>query len=235
MTATAVRAHRASDRLDVRNAARTVGLLAAAALLVAFGFETGRLLAPPPSPADPISYVHGIPVGVVHSPGGALAAADSYVLVEQESVEQNPPREGRLIAIDDAPSYRAADARSAAEIRSEDRAGMAFLAHGGRSFAFVGARRLDYYGGSAAQVTTWRTQIFWGAGEPRTPTQAWGLDQTSLEWSSGRWLVTRNITLQDSAPAPALTAQSDPSNTAAPLFASQLAGFAPPSYDGATQ
>lgn len=218
-----------------RLSARAVGLVLVAALLAAVGFAVGRLLAPPPTGAGPIAYVDGIPIGIAHSPSGALAAADNYVLVEQESVEQSPLREDKLIATDDAPSYRAEDARSAMAIRTQDRGGMAFLARGGRSFTFIGARRLDYYSGSAAQVTTWRAGVFWGAAEPRTPTQSWGIDQTSLEWSSGRWLVTRNVTLPVPAPVPAVTAQSGHGNTTRAFFDAQLSGFMPPSYGGPTR
>jgi hypothetical protein len=63
---------------------RTVaGVAAVLAAGAAFGlaFAVGRATAPSPAPADAIRLVHDLPVGVLDTPAGALAAADNYVAV----------------------------------------------------------------------------------------------------------------------------------------------------------
>jgi hypothetical protein len=108
---------------------------------------------------------------------------------------------------------------------------MSLWAHGGENISLVGARRLDYYRGNDAHVTTWNVDIFWGPGRP--PKQGWVLTQTSLRWSGGRWLVTATATVQTAGPVPALTPQANGRNDSAAAFGDDLAGFASPTY-GAT-
>jgi hypothetical protein len=203
------------------------------AVVSALVFWVGRGLAPAAVPASAPPRPGSRPHTGSSSRAGALAAADDYVLVEQQSVEQDPARETRLIDTADAASYRQADARSAAADRERDPAGMVLWAHGGRSVTVIAAHRLDYYRPGAVQVTTWTAQIFWGAG--RAPQQSWGLGQTTLQWTGGRWFVTSDVALATGAPVPASTPQSTAANGRPALFTAELAGFADPVYGAASR
>jgi hypothetical protein len=209
----------------IGSVAGTVAVLALAA------FMLGHALAPAASSRDPIENASGIPVGVDHSPAGALAAADSYVAASYESVERNPARDAQLIKAIYAPAIRASAISGATAVRARNAAGMRLWARGGRNLSVVGARRLDYYRGDAAQVSTWNVDVFWGPGRP--PKQEWVLTQTSLRWSGGRWLVAETETLPVAGPVPALTPQATPSNDSATAFGTDLAGFSAPSYGAA--
>jgi hypothetical protein len=202
-------------------------------LLLAFlAFLLGHALAASPAPANPVTNVNGVPVGIEHSPAGALAAADSYLAVEQESIEANPALETRLIETDDAPSYRAADLRSAGAVRAADPVGMRFWGRGGHAVWVLGARRLDAYSGDTAQVTAWDGTVYWG-GNRAAPGQSWGLDQVSLVWSDGRWLVSNDAKASPDGPVPASTPQAGGYNQSTAAFAQQLAGYTSPPYGGA--
>ena len=205
--------------------AATIVLLGLAAFLI------GRALSPGAAPADPVAEMSGIPVGVEHSPDGVLAAADNYVAVSYASVERNPGVDTLLIETVYAPAIRMSAIAGAAAVRAQNPVGMSLWAHGGQNLSVIGARRLDYYDGNDAEVTTWNVDVFWGPGRP--PKQAWVLTQTSLLWSGGRWLVTATTTLPTPGPVPAVTPQATAANDSADAFASDLAGFQPPSYGAA--
>jgi hypothetical protein len=206
-------------------AATTVALLALSAFMAA------RALAPAADPSDPIEDVAGIPVGVDHSPAGALAAADSYVAVSYDVVERDPVRDTQLINTLYAPAIRPRALRGAATIRAENEAAMRLWARGGENLSLVGTRRLDYYHGDDAQVTTWNADILWGPRRP--PKQGWVMTQTSLRWSAQRWLVSATVTLPTPGPVPAVTPQAISSNDSAWAFDTTLAGFTAPAYGAA--
>src|SRR5436305_2012660 len=63
----------------------------------ATGFIAGRAGGTRAFAAAPIVELDGVPVGVLHSRGGALAAADSYLLVDQQTIEQDPSRFGAVV------------------------------------------------------------------------------------------------------------------------------------------
>jgi hypothetical protein len=205
-----------------------LGALGAIALGVVLAFDLGQALAPAPSPSDPMVQAGGIPVGVDHSPAGALAASDNYVAVSYDTVERDPAKESQLISAVYAPAIKASAIRGAAATRAENPAAMQLWARGGQNLSVIGARRLDYYRGDDAQVTTWDADIFWGPG--RAPKQAWVLTQTTLRWSGGRWRVTVTATLPMAGPVPAVTPQADAANDSAAAFRADLAGFSAPSY-----
>jgi hypothetical protein len=200
-------------------------------LLAAFAFGLGRALAPPRAPANPIARVAGIPVGTERSPAGALAAADAYIAVEQESIEADPVRERQLIAVADARSYQAADVRSAAAMRAADPAGQRFVARGGRALWILGARRLDSYNAAGAQVSAWNGDVFW-AGARAHPTQSWGEDLVTLVWQDGRWRITRDATLSPNGPVVATVPQATSANSSTAMFEQTLSGFSSPPYGG---
>lgn len=219
-------ASRRTGRLAATGAvAATIALLGAAAFLL------GRTLSPGAPPADPVAEIGGIPIGVEHSPAGALAAADNYVAVSYDSVERHPALDTLLIDTVYAPAIRASAVSGAAAVRAQNASGMRLWAHGGQNLSVVGARRLDYYHGDDAEVTTWNADVLWGPRRP--PKQAWVLTQTSLRWIGRRWFVTATTTLPTPGPVPAMTPQATAANDSANAFADDLAGFHAPSYGAA--
>jgi hypothetical protein len=218
-------AHRAGRLYTAAAVAGTLALLAVGAFLV------GRSLAPAPQSADPVTTIAGIPVAVDHSPAGALAAADNYVAVSYATVERNPRRDQLLIDTVYAPAIRGSALGGAATVRNQNATAMGLWADGGQNLSLIGARRLDYYRGDEAQVTTWNVDVFWGPG--RAPKQAWVLTQTSLQWARGRWLVISTATLPTPGPVPAGTPQATGTNDSEWAFDQALAGFSAPMYGAA--
>ena len=216
---------RRAGRLPAGAMAATIVLLGLAAFLI------GRALSPGAAPADPVAEISGIPVGVEHSPEGVLAAADNYVAVSYASVERSPGVDTLLIETVYAPAIRMSAIAGAAAVRAQNPVGMSLWAHGGQNLSVIGARRLDYYDGNDAEVTTWNVDVLWGPGRP--PKQAWVLTQTSLLWSGGRWLVTATTTLPTPGPVPAITPQATAANDSSDAFGDDLAGFHAPTYGAA--
>lgn len=175
------------------------------------------------APSAPIELHDGVPVGVEHSPLGAVAAADNYLAAEQQTVERDPARFAGLVAADYASDIRSDSLASAEADRRNDPIGMALWARGGESFTVIGAHRLDAYTGDRATVTTWAGQIYWGPGQP--PAQTWALGQTTLAWVGGRWRVREMSTLPTPGPSPAATPQAGPGNDSASRFDALLRGF----------
>jgi hypothetical protein len=101
-------------------------------------------------------------------------------------------------------------------------------AEGGAAVALVGARRLDTYDGSRAQVTTWLGGVVWGPS--RRPTQRWQLVETDLRWDGQRWLVQRMRPARRSAPAPAVTKADDTAAYDRSTFERELRGMTAPTY-----
>jgi hypothetical protein len=207
---------------------QVLGALGAIVLGVVLAFDLGQALAPAASPSDTMVQADGVAVGVDHSPAGALAASDNYVAVSYDTVERDPTKDSQLIGAVYAPAIKASAVRGAVATRAENAAAMQLWARGGQNLSVIGARRLDYYRGDDAQVTTWNADIFWGPG--RAPKQAWVLTQTSLRWSAGRWRVAATATLPTAGPVPAMTPQADGANDSAAAFRADLAGFSAPSY-----
>jgi hypothetical protein len=199
-----------------------VAAVLAVVLLAAGGFMTGRAT-DARSAAPPIKDVDGVPVGVGHSPAGALAAADSYLAAEQDTVERDPTRFAALVRETYAPVLRAAALRAARDDRLRDPLGLALWARSGQSFVVIGAHRLDYYDGNLAQVSTWAGQVFWGPGAP--PAQTWALGRTRLVWIGDRWRVGAMDTLPLPAPSPAETPQADSRDDTTSVFDGLLRGF----------
>lgn len=192
--------------------------------LAGAGFITGRSSGSRTRAQAPIAEPGGVPVGVLHTRAGALAAADDYVLVDQQTIEQDPARFQSLVREAFAGPIQLEVLGEAASVRAQDPRGMALWASAGRSATLIGAHRLDYYTGDGAQVTNWVGTIYWGPGQP--PKQAWNLARTQLRWSDGRWLVTSMVTrLPTPGPVPASTPQADPRDDTAGVFDNALAGF----------
>ncbi|HEV2924446.1 MAG TPA: hypothetical protein VGW98_10455 [Solirubrobacteraceae bacterium] len=178
------------------------------------------------APLSPVKLVGGVPVGVEHSPTGALAAADNYLAIASQSVEQDPGSFAALLAQAYTPEARAAALAQARKLRAEDVQNSANYEQGGHGIAVIAARRLDKYLGTEATVTSWLGGFVWG---PRlTPRQSWNLVDTTLRWQSGRWLVAASRTDPVSAPVPSIVYVDGP-NDQSQAFA-RLAGMSAPFY-----
>ena len=127
------------------------GLLALCAL--ATGVLIGRATSSP-SPGVPAAttIVHGVPVGVQDSAAGALAAADNYLAIASQTVEQNPGEFAALVNTVYTPPSRASTLAQASRARVADVADMSNYARGGRAVAVIAARRLDHYSPDAYPV-----------------------------------------------------------------------------------
>ncbi len=173
-----------------------------------------------------VELLGGVPVGVKDTQAGALAAADDYVALSSQSVEQDPALFAALVAQVYAPEIRERTLAQAAQIRAGDTQNMSNYQQGGRGIAVIAARRLDSYTPRSATVTSWLAGMVWG---PRlAPRQSWNLIDTTLHWQSGRWLVTASETDRTPAPVPAIV-YVNAHNDDARAFG-RLAGMSAPFY-----
>jgi hypothetical protein len=210
---------------------RASGLLAAliAVSLVAFvllGLELAGQSGGQGAATGAIELERGVPVGVKHTPGGALAAADNYLADSAQMLEQDPSAFAELVAKVYAPSARAQTLAQAQQLRLGDPAGVSNYNAGGRGLAVVAARRLDRYGPSSATVTSWLAGFVWGPHV--SPRQSWNLVDTTLVWRSGRWLVVSSQTDATPAPVPAIVYVAGHSDSLAAF--SVLVGMTAPFY-----
>jgi hypothetical protein len=213
------------DRGLSTTAVLAVAACLALALLLALVLERGHASGPAPA----VELVGGVPVGVQHTPAGALAAADNYVALASQSIEQDPPVFNALVAQTYAPGARAQTLAQARQIRTADVQNMNNYEEGGRAVAIVGARRLDRYTQTGAQVTSWLGGFVWGP--HLTPRQTWNLVATTLRWQDGRWLVEASNTEATPAPVPSIV-YLDGANNQTPAFA-RLNGMSAPFYGAA--
>jgi hypothetical protein len=160
------------------------------------------------------------------TPAGVLAAADNYVAVASQSLEQDPGEFAELVAEAYAPQERAGTLAEAARIRGEDPRNMTNYHEGGRGLAVIAARRLDRYTPQQATVTSWLGGFVWGP--HMAPRQTWNLIDTTLRWQSGRWLVESSDTEATPAPVPSIV-YVDGDNDQSAAFV-RLAGMSAPFY-----
>jgi hypothetical protein len=177
--------------------------------------------------AAAVVIVGGIPVGVQDSAAGALAAADNYLAIASQTVEQNPGEFAALVDTVYAPASRARTLTVAARARAMDIANMRNYAQGGRAVAVIAARRLDHYTPGRATVTSWLGGFVWGPG--LSPRQSWNLVGTTLIWRAGRWLVASMSTERMPAPVPSVVFVDGRNNQSA-AFDARLAGMTAPFY-----
>lgn len=198
-------------------------LLAAGVLALARGGEHG-------GKAAAVELIGGVPVGVQHTPAGALAAADNYVALASQSIEQDPAVFAALVAQAYTPQARGRTLAEASRVRAADAVNMSNYREGGRGIAVIAARRLDRYTPSEATVTSWLGGFVWGP--HLAPRQTWNLVETTLRWQAGRWLVLSSVTDPTPAPVPAIV-YVDALNDRAPAFG-RLQGMTAPFYGTAT-
>jgi hypothetical protein len=178
------------------------------------------------SPTEAIRLADGVPVGVKDTPAGALAAADNYLAVASQSIEQDPLVFSALVAQAYAPQARPGTLAQAQKVRAGDAQNMANYRDGGRGIAVIAARRLDSYTPASATVTSWLGGFVWGP--QLSPRQTWNLVDTTLDWQAGRWLVLSSDTDPTPAPVPSIVYVDGP-NDRAPAF-DRLAAMTAPFY-----
>jgi hypothetical protein len=176
--------------------------------------------------AAAVKLIGGVPVGVRHTPAGALAAADNYLALASQSIEQDPAVFAELVAQAYAPQARGRTLAEARRVRGGDVQDMSNYREGGRGIAVIAARRLDSYTPDTATVTSWLGGFVWGP--HLAPRQTWNLVDTTLRWQAGRWLVLSSNTDTTPAPVPSIV-YVEGDNDRAPAFA-RLAGMTAPFY-----
>jgi hypothetical protein len=211
------------------------GQSALAGALAVFALVVGLLLAgvlelgrerEPGSPSGAIELAEGVPVGVERTPAGAMAAADNYLAVASQSVEQDPAVFAALLIQAYAPQIRSRTLAQAQQIRAGDTQNMSNYAQGGRGIAIIAARRLDSYTPRQATVTSWLGGFVWGP--HLSPRQTWNLIDTTLRWQTGRWLVVSSNVDATPAPVPSIVYVDGANNRAAAF--QRLAGMTAPFY-----
>jgi hypothetical protein len=171
-------------------------------LVIAIGtFAAGYDSAPRTARPNPIRLEHGIPIGVLDTPAGAVAAADNYVVSEDDALLSPVWTRGVVRAVW-APGAQAAELAQpfpAAALMAKPA-----TFPGLRLTAAVAASKLGSYTTQAAQIDVWHEVTVWGPN--LVPTQRWALDTINLAWASSRWLITsRSSTPDAQTPVPAWT------------------------------
>jgi hypothetical protein len=178
------------------------------------------------SPPSAIELSDGVPVGVERTAAGALVAADNYLALASQSIEQDPAVFAALVAQAYAREARSRTLAQAQQLRTGDTQNMTNYQQGGHGIAVIAARRLDSYTPQLATVTTWLGGFVWGPS--LSPRQSWNLVDTTLRWQAGRWLVVSSNTDPTPAPVPSVVYVNGP-NDQAPAFG-RLAGMTAPFY-----
>lgn len=186
----------------------------------AVAFVAGRATAGHRAGADAIRIRVGLPVGVLHTPSGALAAADNYVAAGMTASLDQPGLQ-RFADTLVLPAARDGLLRANAELerRSAPSAGT-------RAITTVVGHVLRAYTADSAQVTTWEVGSYWGPG--LAPTQYWALADLALRWGEGRWRIA-SLDERIPGPVPALIA-AGPGATTATAWNEALAGMSAPYY-----
>jgi hypothetical protein len=206
--------------------------IAFAGLLALCALAAGVLIGRATSHADhasaaAVAMIHGIAVGVQDTPAGALAAADNYVAIASQTVEQDPGEFAELVDTVYTSAARTSKLAQAARARVADVADLRNYAQGGRAVAVIAARRLERYTPVRASVTSWLGGFVWGPG--LSPRQSWNLVNTTLSWHRGRWLVVSMNTERTPAPVPSVVFVDGQNNSSA-AFDARLVGMTAPFY-----
>jgi hypothetical protein len=180
----------------------------------------------PGAGGEAVRLIDGIPVGVQDTREGALAAADNYVALASQSIEQDPATFSELVAQAYVSEARVRALAQAQQIRANDAQNMSNYQQGGRGIALIAARRLDSYTPQTVTVTSWLGGFVWGP--HLAPRQTWNLVDTTLRWHAGRWLIVASNTDRTPAPVPSIV-YVEATNNQSSAF-TRLAGMAAPFY-----
>lgn len=216
-----------------------VAALIGIVVVAAIGWAAGRSTAPEASaqpqggeaPAGAIRVVDGVPVGVEHSRGGALAAADNYVARAAETIVQDPAAFTRLVRTAWAPGAQASALADGKTARKRAPDAVANYAAGGRALALTAARKLERYDGTHATVLAWGAGFQWGPEKP--PTQRWFLARVRLRWTGDQWSVEALDELRGPAPTPYRVIVGRRGADSADVFDEALDGMSAPLYGSA--
>jgi hypothetical protein len=199
----------------------------AAVLAMAGGLAVGSETKPRATLPDPIRLETGVPVGILDTESGAVAAADNYVASEDDAL-LSPAGIRRVVDTVWAPTDRAVEL--ARPFPAAALAGKPATFAGLKLIAAVAADKLEAYTPRTAQVDVWEEIMAWSP--TVEPTQRWTLDTVTLEWDSGRWLVASRAAAPDSAtPVPAWTSGGGLDRTSR-AFDARLVGMSAPYYRG---
>lgn len=201
-----------------------IGLAALAAILggaFVAGYSSELSTANP----NPIRLEHGVPVGVLDTPAGAVSAADNYLAAEDDAL-LTPGVLRQLVDTDWTSAGRGVELAhplpNAALRTTPQELGDTHLA------AAVAASRLESFSGQNARVGVWHEVTTWSSSVP--PTQHWLLDRVTLVWENGRWLIASRASAPDATtPVPAWT-NGGPADRTSEAFDSVLAGMRVPYY-----
>jgi hypothetical protein len=202
-----------------------VALLVVAAGALLLGYQTALTVTRP----NPIRLEDGVPVGVVDTPVGAIAAAENYLASEDDALLSRTEIR-RVVDTVWAPAER--DVELAQPFPAAGLAGKPATFPGLQLSAAVAGAKLDSYTPQSAQVVVWHEITLWSPSVE--PTQRWSLDTVMLVWDQGRWLIASRTAAPDSqTPVPAWTSGTPPDSTS-DAFDTRLAGMSAPYYMGVT-
>ena len=147
--------------------------------------------------------VGGVPVGVQDTPAGALAAADNYVALASQSIEQDPAVFAAARRAGIRPRARSRTLAEAQRVRAGDTQNMTnYRARRARHRGHRRAAPGQLHARRSATVTSWLGGFVWGP--HLAPRQTWNLVDTTLRWQAGRWLVLSSDTDATPAPVPSI-------------------------------
>jgi len=196
-----------------------------AAVLVAGAFTAGLATRAHTAHPDPVRLDRGVPIGVLHTPDGAVAAADNYLAAEDGAL-LSPDQLRQVIATDWTPRERQVELSQplpTATLKTTPQ-----QLGDTRLTAVVAANKLESFSSNRAQVGVWHELTTWSSTRP--PAQHWMLDTVTLVWQDGRWLTTSRVTAPDAdTPVPAWT-NGGPSDRTSQAWDEQLAGMTAPYY-----
>ena len=186
----------------------------------AAAFAAGRATTGHRVGADAIQIRAGLPAGVLHTPPGALAAADNYVAAGMTASLDQP----RLQHFADAlvlPAARGGLLHVSAQLERRSAP-----PGGTHAITTLVGHVLRAYAADTARVTTWEVGSYWGPS--LAPTQYWALADLVLRWSGGRWWIA-SLDERVPGPVPALIAAL-PGATTSAAWDLALDGMSAPYY-----
>ena len=196
-----------------------------ALLLTAVAFAAGCRSVPETAHRDPIRLENGVPVGVLDTPAGALAAADNYVSAEDDALLSGAAIR-RVVDTLWVPRERAIEL--AQPFPAAAVAGRSAKFSGLKLMAAVAGHKLESYSANTAQAAVWHEITVWSS--TLAPAQRWSLDTLTLVWDAGRWLVASRLSSPDSkTPVPAWTS-GGPTDRTGQAFNSRLVDMSGPYY-----
>jgi hypothetical protein len=203
-------------------------LFGAVLLLVPAGaFVIGYESVPRTSHPNPIRLEGGVPVGVLDTPAGAVAAADNYLSAEDDALVSA----GDLRRVLDAAWTPAARAVEFAQpFPAAALAGKPATFPDLELTAAVAGDRLESYTAGAARIGVWHEVTIWSRAV--SPAQRWTLDTVTLVWQASQWMVASHSSApQAQTPVPAWTS-GGPDDRTSEAFDTRLAGMSAPYYGG---